>query len=94
MPYPFCCLGPKCQLKPFFDVLTMKYTKQNGGRHVQFMLLDQVLTQWRRLVAFKKARNLLRRVMRTESYHRTAMAIKMVNKVDTFCLLLPWRPPG
>ena len=59
----------------------MKYAKQNGGRHVWFMLSDQV-------VAFKKARNLLRRMMRKVLYCRTAMAIEMVSKVDTFCIIV------
>jgi hypothetical protein len=39
-------------------------------------------------VAFKKARNILRQVMRTVSYRRTATAIKMVSKVDTVCILV------
>jgi len=85
MSYPFCYLGPKCQLEPFFDVLTIKYVKQNGSRHVQFMLLEQALTRWRRLVVFKKARNLLRWMMCTALYHCTTTTIKMVIKVDTVC---------
>ena len=49
-------------------------------------------------MAFMKAKNLLHRSMRAVLYHRIAMAIKMVSKVDTFCivfcLLSPWWPPG
>ena len=37
----------------------MKYTPTIRGRCVQLMLLEQVLTQWRRLVAFMKAMDLL-----------------------------------
>jgi hypothetical protein len=88
MSYPYCYWGSKCQLEPFFDDLTMKYTKQNGGRHVRFMLSEQVLTRWRRLVAFKKVRNLLRWAMCRVSYHCTATAIKMVSKVDTLCIVV------
>jgi hypothetical protein len=43
----------------------MKCTTINWGGHVRFMLSEQVLTQWRRLVAFRKAMSLLHRVMRT-----------------------------
>ena len=68
--------------------LTMKCTKQHGGRRVRCMSSEQVLTRWRCLVAFKKARNILRQVMRTVSYRRTATAIKMVSKVDTVCILV------
>jgi hypothetical protein len=50
------------------------------------MLLEPLLTRWRRLVAFKKARNLLHQVMSKVSYRHTAMAIEMVSKVDTFCI--------
>jgi len=50
-----------------------------------WMLSEQVLAQWRHLVAFMKAMNLLHWVMRTVLYRHTAMTIKMVSKVDTFC---------
>ena len=97
MSYPYCYSGPKCQLEPFFDYLTMKCTKQNGARHVQFMLSERVLARWRHLVAFKKARNLLCRTMYTVLYCRNTTAIKMVSKVDTFCIIVlfaPWWPSG
>jgi len=87
MSYPYCYLGPTCQLEPFFDNLTMKYTKQNGGsRHVRFLLSEQVLTRWRCLVAFRKAMNLLHRVMCTVLYRRTATTIKTASKVCTFLI--------
>jgi hypothetical protein len=47
-----------------------------------------VLAQWLRLVAFMKATNILHRAMRAVKYRRTAMAIKMVSKVDTFCIFV------
>ena len=88
MSYPYCYSGPKCQLEPYFDNLAMKCTKQNGGWHVWFVFLEQVLDRWRRLVAFKKARNLLRQAMLTVLHRRTATAIKMVSKVDAFCMIV------
>ena len=64
-----------------------------------FIILEQVLAQWRRLVAFMKALDLLHWAMHGVWYHRTATAIEMVSKVDTFCIFVlfavsPWRPPG
>ena len=45
------------------------------------------INRWGRLVAFMKATNLPHRSMRAAEYRRTAMAIEMVRKVDTFCIL-------
>ncbi len=52
------------------------------------MLSEQMLTQWRRLVDFKKAMNLLRRVMRTVSYGHTATAIETASKVGAFVIIV------
>ena len=54
--YPYCYyLG---QLEPFFNNLTTKYPKIRG-RHVRLMILERVLAQWQRLVAFRKDLDLL-----------------------------------
>jgi len=52
------------------------------------MLLEQVLACWRCLVAFRKALDLLHRVMLPVSYRRIAMAIKMASKVDFYFILV------
>jgi hypothetical protein len=52
------------QLELFFNNLTMKYTPKIRGRRVRLMLSKRVLAQWRRLVAFMKATNLLYRATR------------------------------
>jgi hypothetical protein len=49
---------------------------------------EQVVARWRSLVAFIKALDLLCLVICTVSFRRTAMAIKMVSKVDTFCIVV------
>jgi hypothetical protein len=49
------------------------------------MLLEQVLTRWRCLVAFMKATNLLHRAMR---YRRIAIAIEMASNVGTCCIFI------
>jgi hypothetical protein len=62
----------------------MKINTNNRPQHVQSMLLEQVLTRWWRLVAFRKATNLLHWAMRSVLYRRIATAIKMGSKVGTF----------
>jgi len=52
------------------------------------VFLEQVLDRWWRLVAFKKARNLLHQAMLTVLHRCTATAIKMVSKVDAFCIIV------
>ena len=42
------------QLELFFNILTMKYTPENRGRCVRLMLLEGLLAQWWRIVAFMK----------------------------------------
>jgi len=44
------------------------------------VILERVLAQWRRLVAFMKAMNLLHQAM----HRRIVMAIKTVSKVGVF----------
>jgi hypothetical protein len=54
------------QLKLFyFNDLMMKYTPKIRCRRVRLMLSEQVLARWQRLVAFRKAKNLLHWVMHT-----------------------------
>ena len=53
-----------------------------------WMLSDQVLAQWRCLVAFMKAMNLLHRAMRSVLYCHIAMAVNMASKVGTFCIVI------
>ena len=47
-----------------------------------------MLTQWRCLVAFMKALDLLHRAMCTVLYHRIAMAIKTAIKVGTYYIFV------
>ena len=75
------------QLEPFFINLTMKYTPKIRGRHVRLMILEQELTQWWCLGAFRKALDLLHWAMRVVWYRRIAMAIKMASKVGVFFIV-------
>ena len=52
------------------------------------MLLEQVLTWWRRLVIFMQAMNLLYWAMCTAWYCCTATTIKMISKVDMLCIVV------
>jgi hypothetical protein len=52
------------------------------------VILEQVVAQWWRLVAFMNATNLLHQAMRAVLYHRIAMAIKTASKVETFCIVV------
>jgi len=75
------------QLETFFINLTMKYTPKIGVGMFDLCLSEGVLAHWWHLLAFMKAMNLLHWVMNAVSYRRTAMAIKMTSKVDTFCIV-------
>ena len=70
-----------------FDNLRMKYTKLNRGRCVQ---LDAIGASARP--------DLFHQAMHTVLYRHTATAIEMVDKVDTFCIVVlfavAWLPPG
>ena len=55
---------------------------------VRLVLSEQVLAQWRHLVAFLKALDLLHRAMRFILYRHIAMAIEMKSKVGTFCMVV------
>ena len=45
------------------------------------MLLEQLLAQWQRLVAFRKAMDLFHQAIHPVSYRRTATAIETASKV-------------
>ncbi len=53
-----------------------------------WMLSEQVLARWQRLVAFVKATNLLHQVMRAVWYSRIVMAFKTASKVGTCCIII------
>jgi len=53
-----------------------------------FIISEQLLARWRRLVAFMKAMNLHHRAMRAVLYCRIATAIEMASKVGTFCIVV------
>ena len=52
------------------------------------MLLEKVLAQWQRLVAFRKAMNLLHQAMHVVSYRCTATALETTSKVGTFYIVV------
>jgi hypothetical protein len=58
--------------------------KKNHCSHVQFMLLDIILAQWRHPVASSEALDLLHRAMHTVTYRHIAMAIKMASFLGVF----------
>jgi hypothetical protein len=65
--------------------------EKNRRSHVQFMLSDIILAQWRRPVASSEALDLLYWAMCTVTYRRIAMAIKTASFLGQFvdCCLLP-----
>ena len=69
-------------LDPFYNDLTMKYTPKMGVGMYNWCQSEQVLFQLWCLVAFMKTMNLLHRGMHAVLYRRTAMTIKMANKVS------------
>jgi hypothetical protein len=76
----------------FDDENIKKYRRS----HVQFMLLDIILTQWRHPLASCKALDLLHWVMHAVSYRRNAMAIKTGTFLGVFvdCCLFACCPGG
>jgi hypothetical protein len=70
--------------------------EKNRCSHVQFMLSDIILAQWRRPVASSEALDLLHRVMCAITYWRIAMVIKMATFLGVFvdCCLFACCPGG
>jgi hypothetical protein len=70
--------------------------KNNRRSHVRFMLLDIILAKWQHPVAFSEALDLLHWAMRTVTYRRIAMAIKMATFLGVFvdCCLFACCPGG
>jgi hypothetical protein len=58
--------------------------KKKRRSHVQFMLSDIILAQWRCPVASNEALDLLYRTMRAVTYRRIAMAIKTATFLGVF----------
>ncbi len=58
--------------------------EKNHRSHVQFILSDIILAQWRRPVASSKALDLLHRAMRGVLYRHTATAINMATFLSVF----------
>ncbi len=56
--------------------------------HVQFMLLDIILAQWRRPVASSEALDLIHWTMRAVTYRRIAMAIKMATFLGVLLIVV------
>jgi hypothetical protein len=74
----------------------MKTLKKNHCSHVQFMLFDIILAQWRWPVASSEALDLLHWEMRAVMYRRIAMAIKTATFLGVFvdCCLFACCPGG
>jgi hypothetical protein len=70
--------------------------KKNHRSHVQFMLLDIILTQWQRPVASCEALDLLHWAMHAVTYQHIAMAIKTATFLGVFvdCCLFACCPCG
>ncbi len=69
---------------------------KNRRSHVQFMLLDIILAQWRHPVASSEALDLLHWVICAVTYQRIAMAIKTATFSGVFvdCCLFACCPGG
>jgi hypothetical protein len=70
--------------------------ENNHRSHVQFMLSDIILAQWRRPVASSEALDLLHWAMRAVMYQLIAMAIKTATFLGVFvdCCLFACCPGG
>ncbi len=70
--------------------------KKKRCSHVQFMLSDIKLAQWRHPVASSEALDLLHRAMHAVMYRRIAMAIKTATFLGVFvdCCLFACCPGG
>jgi hypothetical protein len=70
--------------------------EKNHRSHVQFMLLDIILAQWRHPVASSEALDFLHRAMCAVTYQCIAMAIKMATFLGVFvdCCLFACCPGG
>jgi hypothetical protein len=66
----------------------MKYTPKFRGTHVQLVIPEQALAQWRRVVAFRKAMNHLHWAMCAVWYWCTTTAIEMASKGGLFCIVV------
>ncbi len=53
-----------------------------------WVILEPLLAQWRRIVASLKATNLLHLSILAVSYRRIAMAIETASKVGVFCIVV------
>jgi hypothetical protein len=71
-------------------------TKKKHRSHVQFILSDIILAQWRRPVASSKALDLLHQAMHAVLYRRTTTAINMATFLGVFvdCCLFACCPGG
>jgi hypothetical protein len=58
--------------------------KKNHRSHVQFILSDTILAQWRHPVVSSKALDLLHQAMCMVLYRRTAAAINMATFLGVF----------
>jgi hypothetical protein len=58
--------------------------KKNHHSHIQFMLSDIILAQWRQPVASSEALDLLYWAMHAVTYQRIAMAIKTATLLGVF----------
>ncbi len=97
MPYPYCYWGPSFYLEPFIIELIMKKLEKNWCWHVQLLLLERILTRWRRPVASSEALvDLLHWGMSVVLYCCTAMVIKIGSKVGVFfhCCFVSCCPGG
>ena len=50
---------------------------------------EQIIAQWRRLVAYKAALDMLRRAMRSSPHRRIVMAVNMAHDGGTFVSCSP-----
>ncbi len=86
MSYPYRYYGQSFYLVTFFEELTMKNNTNDRPQHVQLILSERVLAQWRHVVAFMKDMNFLHRTMRVVKYQRTVMTIDQQSWCIFHCL--------
>jgi hypothetical protein len=94
---PIVNWGLNVDSSPFLSIWRWNIPPKSGVGMSDWVILEQVLVRWRRLVASLKAMDLLHRGILTVSYQCIAMAIEAASKVSVFCIVvvlsLKFAPP-
>ena len=80
--------GLNVNLSLFLSIWQWNIPPKSGVGMFDWVILEPLLAQWRRIVASLKATNLLHLSILAVSYRRIAMAIETASKVGVFCIVV------